>query len=159
METLIILVIVILLFAAAFISKRRFGLLGLALAAGSILSGIWSYEAGLIPSLFSIPSGSLTSAVVSSVIILLPVALLLFHGYSYKTLISRVVGASLLTVLAMAFLVEPISHVLVIQGVGASAFNWLLDNRTTIIGVGLILSIVDLFFTKSTHMSDKHHKH
>jgi len=59
----------------------------------------------------------------------------------------------------MAFLVEPISHVLVIQGVGASAFNWLLDNRTTIIGVGLILSIVDLFFTKSTHMSDKHYKH
>jgi len=159
METIIVLAIAILLFATAFISKRRFGLLGLALAAGSILSGIWSYEAGLIPSLFSIPSGSLTSAVVSSVIILLPVALLLFHGYSYKTLISRVVGASLLTVLAMAFLVEPISHVLVIQGVGASAFNWLLDNRTTIIGVGLILSIVDLFFTKSTHMSDKHYKH
>ena len=159
METIIVLAIAILLFATAFISKRRFGLLGLALAAGSILSGIWSYEAGLIPSLFSIPSGSLTSAVVSSAIILLPVALLLFHGYSYKTLISRVVGASLLTVLAMAFLVEPISHVLVIQGVGASAFNWLLDNRTTIIGVGLILSIVDLFFTKSTHMSDKHYKH
>ena len=81
MEIIYILIIIILLFFAAFITKKRFGLLGLALAAGSILSGIWSYEAGLIPSLFNIPSGSLTSAVVSSVIILLPAGVLLFHGY------------------------------------------------------------------------------
>lgn len=159
MEIIAILIIAISLFVAAFVTKRRFGLLGLALAAGSIISGIWSYDAGLIPSLFSIPSGSYTSAIVSSILILLPAGLLLFHGYSYKNLLGRVVGASLFTILAMAFLAEPISRALIVQGVGASTYNIFIDNKTTIIGIGLIIAIVDLFLTKPMHFSENHRKH
>ena len=36
----------VVLFGSAFVTRRRFGLLGLALAAGSILSGLWGYDAG-----------------------------------------------------------------------------------------------------------------
>ncbi len=160
MEVIIIcLVISIALFLAAFITKRRFGLLGLALAAGSILSVIWGYDAGLVASLFGIPTGQLSTAVVASVIILLPAGVLLFHGNTYKTLIGRVVGAGLFTLLALAFLIEPLSHVLMPQGLGANVFSWLVNNKSMIIGVGVLLAIIDLFLTKPAHFPIKHHKH
>ncbi len=154
---LICIVIAILLFVAAFMAKRRFGLLGLALAAGSILSGIWGYDAGLVASSLGIPSGTLTSAVILSLIVLLPAGVLLFHGYTYKTLVGRVIGASLFTLLALAFLIEPLGHVLVLQGFGANVYSWLVSNRTAIIGVGLIIAVVDLFLTKPAHLSDRRH--
>lgn len=156
---LICIVIAAVLFVSAFMHKRRFGLLGLALAAGSLLSGIWGYDVGLIASGLGIPSGPLTSAIILSLIILLPAAILLFHGYTYNTLIGRVVGASLFTLLALAFLIEPLSHILMPQGLGADAYNWLMNNRTIIIGTGLIIAVVDLFLTRPAHLSDKRRKH
>jgi hypothetical protein len=156
---LIYFIVAVGLFVSAFITKRRFGLLGLALAAGSILSGIWGYDAGLVASLFGIPANPLTVAAVSALLVLLPAAVLLFHGNKYKTLIGRVIGASLFTLLATAFLIEPLSHVLVPQGIGAEIYRWLLLNKNMIIGVGLIVAIIDLFLTKPAHLSSKHHKH
>lgn len=156
---LICIIISVALFVAAFVAKRRFGLLGLALATGSLLSGIWGYDAGLVASGFGIPSGPLSSAIIFALIVLLPAGILLFHGYTYKTLISRVIGASLFTVLALAFLIEPLGHVLILQGYGADIYNWLANNRTFIIGAGLIVAVVDLFLTKPISSSDKKSKH
>jgi hypothetical protein len=157
---MICLVIAAILFASSFITKRRFGLLGLALAAGSLLSGIWGYDAGLIASGVGVPSGPVTSAVILSLIILLPAGVLLFHGYTYKTLFGRVVGASLFTVLAFAFLIEPLGHILMVQGAGANIYNWLVNNRTFVIGLGLIVAVMDLFLTKPpVVLSNKHHEH
>jgi hypothetical protein len=156
MEVILICIIIALaLFVSAFITKRRFGLLGLALATGSILSGIWGYNAGLVASCFGIPSGPITSAVVLALIILLPAGILLFHGYTYRTLVGQIVGASLFTLLALAFLVEPLSNVLILHGYSANVYDWLSNNRTTIIGFGLIIAIVDLFLTKPVRLSDK----
>ena len=159
MEVIIIcLIIAVALFASAFIAKRRFGLLGLALAAGSLLSGIWSYEAGLIAGLVGIPTGPLTVATTSAIIVLLPAVVLLFHGDTYKTLVGRIIGASLFTLLATAFLIEPLSHVLTLQGFGANVYKWLVDNRTMVIGAGLIAAVVDLFLTKPANLTGKHNK-
>ncbi|HRN90613.1 MAG TPA: hypothetical protein PK265_01975 [Candidatus Saccharibacteria bacterium] len=149
MEVILICVaIAVLLFVSAYLTRRRFGLLGLALAAGSILSGIWGYDAGLIASGLGFPVGSLTTAVTLAIIVLLPAGVLLFHGYIYKTFIGRIVGAALFTLLALAFLIEPLGHVLMPQGFGADVYNWLSQNRTAIIGGGLIAAVIDLFLTK-----------
>jgi hypothetical protein len=152
-------VVAVLIFVAAFITKRRFGLLGLALAAGSILSGIWGYDIGLEASAFGAPSGTLTAAIVSCLIILFPAGILLFHGDKYKTLVGRIVGAILFTTLAVAFMIEPLSHAITPQGFGAEAFTWLAKNSNTVIGLGLVAAIVDLFLTKTPHLPKKHHKH
>ena len=152
---LICIVIALALFISAYITKRRFGLLGLALAAGSILSDIWGYTAGLVASFFGLPSGPVTSAAILAIIILLPAGILLLHGYTYRTLIGRVIGASLFTLLALAFLVEPLGHVLNLSGYSADAYNWLSGNRTVIIGFGLIIAVIDLFLTKPAHLSDR----
>lgn len=156
---LICIVMAVALFVAAFITKRRFGLLGLALAAGSILSSIWGYDIGLVASGFGIPQGPMTSAIVLAVIIMLPPFVLLFHGYTYKNHLARVAGAVMFTVLAFAFLIEPLGHILIPVGVGANVYDWLVNHRTLIIGSGLILAVFDLFLTKPVHALEKKSKH
>ncbi len=149
--------VVALLFAAAYFSKRRFGLLGLALTAGAALSSLWGYDAGLmVQALGVIGDGSVSQVVAQSILILLPAGLLLFHGYAYKNKLARVIGSLFFSVLALAFLVEPLGHVLPLSGFGATAFDWVVANKGIIIGVGIICSIIDIFFTKPVHLNNKH---
>jgi len=150
----------LLLFAGAFISKRRFGLLGLALTAGATISVLWADTAGLmVAGTGLVPDGPITEAVTLSLIVLLPAILLLFHGYSYKNLVARIVGSLLFAVLAMAFLIEPIGHVLVLEGPGAAVYTQVLYYKNVIISVGVILAVGDIFFTKPAHLAEKSGKH
>lgn len=149
-------IIAVVLFAASYFTKRRFGLLGLALGAGATLSGLWSYDAGLVVgSLGLFPAGPLTTAFTLSAIVLLPAIVLLFHGYTYKKFVGRVVGALLFTLLALAFLVEPLGYALTLEGFGVDAYNWLNKYKAVIISVGMILAVVDLFLTKPVQMVEK----
>ncbi len=148
--------IAIALFISAYVTRRRFGLLGLALAAGSILSVIWSYDAGLVVGALGVfPSGPLTTAATLSVIVLLPPVILLFHGYAYKSVVGRIFGALMFTAVAMAFLIEPLSHAMTLTGTGASAYNWLIQNKDTVISFGMVIAVLDLFMTKPAHLNDK----
>ena len=142
-------VIAVALFLAAYVTKRRFGLLGLALGAGATLSTIWSYDAGLIVgSLGIFQSGPTTTAITLSLIVLLPAVVLLFHGFTYKNFVSRTVGAFLFTALALAFLIQPLGYALTLEGTGGDIYRWLDQYKNLIISVGMILAVVDLFFTK-----------
>ena len=149
----------VLLFLGAFISKRRFGLLGLALTAGATLSTMWSYDAGLIVSSTGlVPDGPLTNAVALSLVVLMPAIILLFHGYKYKSLFSRFIGSLLFTILALAFLLEPIGFALPLEGMSAYLYNQAVSYKELIISVGVVLAIVDLFFTKKSHTVEKSDK-
>lgn len=147
------------LFASVFFTKRHFGLLGLALAAGSILSGLWAYDGGLVAGLFGMPSNPITSTVVSVVILVLPAVLLLFHGEKYKTVFGRTIGAMLFAVLAASFLIEPLSRVMNPEGLGQDIVKWFSDYKSLIVGFGLVFAVADLFLAKSARLSSKHHKH
>jgi hypothetical protein len=155
----VIIALLIVLFIVSFVHGRRFGLLGLALATGSLLSSIWSYDAGIIASGIGVPYSPLTKTAVASIITLFPAGVLLFHGDTYKSLIGRLTGAILFSILAVAFMIQPLEYVLMPQGVGADLYTFLIDNQNVIIGIGLIISIVDLFLTKPSHSREKGHKH
>ncbi len=159
MSILVVAIVIVILFGAAFVAKRRFGLLGLALASGSILSTIWEREAGLLAGMLGIAASPLSAAAMLAIITLLPSAILLFHGYTYKSLFGRVIGSILFTILAMAFLIEPISRIIVVQGFGSDFYNWIYNSRAVIIGVGLPLAIVDLFLTKPAVIAERRSKH
>jgi hypothetical protein len=149
MEVIVVCSIVaVLLFAAAFVTRRRFGLLGLALAAGSILMGIWGSTAELIVGAAGFKYSPLTNGITLGIVVLLPAIVLLFHGSTYKSTIGRLVGAALFTLLALAFLIDPIGRVLTLQGYGAVAYLWLVNHKSLIIGGGLIIAVLDLFLTK-----------
>jgi hypothetical protein len=120
---------------------------------------MWADTAGLVvASTGYIRQTPLTEAIILSLIVLLPAILLLFHGYSYKNLFSRIIGSLLFAVLALAFLIEPIGHVLVLEGIGATVYHQIVDYKDVIISAGVIFAVIDLFFTKPAHVSEKEHK-
>lgn len=152
MHVAIVFVLVFLiLFALAFFTKRRFGALGLALAAGSMLSELWA--AKLTPVVqglgLSVQNPPLV-VIVSLALVLLPAGFLLFSGPSYDGKIKRTVGAVLFAALAFALLVEPLGSALVLQGEGRMIYNFFHDNRVYIVTVGLIVAIVDLLGTHTS---------
>ena len=160
MTSLVILVAVALfLFAGSFFSKRRFGLLGLALAAGYVLSGLWQDTAELMVSMTGlVPSGVVSQFIATLILILLPPTLLLFHGYAYKSITGRLVGSALFTVLALAFLAGPMSKALVLDGIGAQAFQRILGNASLIIGIGVMAAVFDVFFSKPARIGSRREK-
>lgn len=137
------------LFLAVFLMKRRLGLLGLALAAGSILSSMWVgdltplvAEAGFViirPPL---------SSIVATMLILLPATLVFFSGAGVKGKIVRFISALVFASLAVAFLLEPLRAALVIDATAKPFYNLLVQYQAVIITVGLGLSLLDLMFGK-----------
>lgn len=149
----------LILFIGSFLSKRRFGLLGLALTAGATLSTLWSYDAGLlVASTGLVPAGPMTNAVALSLVVLMPAIVLLFHGYRYKALFSRIIGSLMFTALALAFLLEPVGFALPLEGTSAFLYNQAVSYKGLAISIGVILAVIDLFFTKPAHIAEKNGK-
>lgn len=149
-------VIIIVLFIAAFVFKRRFGVLGMGLAVGAILSDVWTDSLidlagrnGIIVELYG-------PMAVSLILIMAPAVVLFFKGYSCRPLILRLISSAMFAVLAMAFLIEPLSHSIVVSGPGAELFNALLQKRSLVIGVGLALAVIDFLLAKPSHKG--HHR-
>lgn len=150
----------LILFFAAFFSRRRFGLLGLSLTAGAMLSNLWSYDAGLVISTLGIlPNGSLTQAVSQSAVVLLPALLLLFHGSTYHNVFARIIGSLLFALLALAFLIGPLEYILPLVGQGADIYDLFKQYKDVVISVGVVLAILDLFFTKPAAFGHHEKKH
>ena len=143
----------------AFISKRRFGLLALALTAGATVSSLWSYDAGLLlASLGLVPAGPITDAAVLSLITLLPAFLLFFHGHAHRGLAGRIIGSTLFVLMAMALLVEPIGVALPVTGVGAQLYALLNQYGGVIISAGVVLAVFDLLLVKTAKPPEKSDK-
>jgi len=152
----------VVLFFVSLVSKRRFGILGLALAAGTILSGIWDGTASLMVSVTGlVPNGAWTDAVTKSLLVLAPAILLLFHGVTYKSMPARIFGSLLFAVLAVTFVSVPLSTVLPTAGLGKPVLAWLHENYPVLVSLGLVLAVLDLFTTRAQakHEQEKKGKH
>lgn len=145
-----LLVIASLLFALPFFTKRRLGVLGLALAAGAMLSKLWVGDlTPIIASTGVILVQPPLESVVSAGIILLPAALLLFSSPQQPSLIRRVVGSLTFAILAVTLLLEPLGSALVIEGMGEVVYTLLSKYQSVIVTICLGLAVLDLFFAKT----------
>jgi hypothetical protein len=155
----ILVAIILALFIGAFLSKRRFGVLGLGLAAGAIISPIWGVNAGFVVSSTGlVQEGPVVNTIALSALILLPAVLFMFHGYTYKHMFGRVLGSLLFTLLAAAFLIGPIGSMLTLTGPIGGVYQWLVSNRELIVSVGVVFVIVDFLLAKTVHKSEKRHR-
>jgi hypothetical protein len=153
---LILLGVLVALFVGAFFSKRRFGVLGLGLTAGAIISPLCGEDAGYLVSVTGlVPEGPLVNMVAASVIILVPAILFMFNGYRYKYIVERVIGSLLFTVLAAAFLVAPIGSVVALTGPVGAVYDWIIQNRASIISIGVVLVVVDFLFARTPQKPEK----
>jgi hypothetical protein len=158
MSFLIIFLIVIgLLFALAFLTKRRFGVLGLALAAGAMMSTLWVGDltpiiakAGII--LVAPPLES----VVAAALILAPAILLLFSGPTHKKMSQRIIGAAAFAVLATALLLQPLGSALIIDATAKPVYDFFVQYRAAIITVCLAFAVFDLLLTRSPKSHKEH---
>jgi hypothetical protein len=160
MTVIIILIAIVLgLFAGAFLSKRRYGVLGLGLAAGAVISPIWGDTAGFLVSTTGlVTEGPLVKAIALSAIILIPAVLFMFHGYTYKHVVGRVIGSLLFTLLAAGFLIGPIGSALTLTGPAGNVYQWVISNHELIVSIGVSLAVADFLIAKTAHKTEKKHR-
>jgi hypothetical protein len=144
-----------LLFLMPFAANRRFGVLGLALAAGSLLSTNWTgtltpfiEQQGVI--IVAPPLG----IIVAAALIILPAAALLFSGPSYHAGWQRILGSFAFTILALAFLIDPFKLAFQFEGAGLALINTVDTYASIIIVAGIIAAIADILLT-GRHKSKK----
>lgn len=150
MNALVILVVLLgSLFVLSYLTKRRFGVLGLALCAGSLLSASWTST--LTPWIESQGIEFVSpplSAVVSTLLVLGPALLLLFSGPTYHNQIQRIVGSVAFAILAFVFLLQPIGVAFVFDELGVQLYNFLHTNSNLFIVVGILAALVDILLTR-----------
>ena len=141
----IVLFVIIALFVLAYWTRRRFGVLGLALCAGYLLSGMWTtqvtafaHRQGL--QLVSPPLAS----VVAAVLILLPAIVLFYGGPTYSQKMQRIIGAAAFALLASAFLLTPLGNSLSLDDMGTFYFNIFVQNKDIIITGAVIYALFDI---------------
>lgn len=143
----VVLALVCILAAAAFISKRRFGILALAMAAGYIIA---TYEAQHVASIlrnYDVSFGAMSmTTVVTMIIIILPSVLLFFGGPTYASKRNRIMGSIAYGVTALFFCLGSLEHSLVLMGQEKIVYSYIQDYREQGIVLLLILAIVDTFF-------------
>lgn len=144
------------LFAATYFTRRRFGVLGLALCAGFILSTLWAAdvtplvrEAGV--ELLSPPLAS----VVAATLVLLPAIILLFSGPTYSKRLPRLLGSLAFALLAAALLLPSLYAGLVLDENGKQVYDILNENRNYIITAAIVYALFDILTIKTPKHKDK----
>lgn len=149
---LVLAVLLVALFALAYLTRRRFGVLGLALCAGSLLSTSWAST--LTPWVESHGIDFVSpplSAVVSTLLILGPALLLLFSGPTYSSHIQRIAGAAAFALLAFVFLLQPIGIAFVFDESTSQFYNTIQQSSNLIIVVGILVALGDMLITRTPH--------
>jgi hypothetical protein len=133
------------LFLTAYVTGRRLGILGLALAAGSVVASFWVGEVTPLVAQAGVEIiRPPLSTLVAVALILLPPVLLFFNGPSVKQRLLRLVGAVLFAMLAVAFLLEPLDAALLLDSTSKPIHELLVHYRPFVITGGLTLSVLDL---------------
>ena len=152
-------VIVAVIFAAAFVSSRRFGPLALALAAGFSLAEWWSSWLGSILDGFGMELDWLPNGVIAVLLLLLaPLFALLASGPKYQKKHMKIVSAAGIAFLAAALLVMPLGKFMSLDGQALELYKMFAGAWRYIATTGLVLGVVDLFLahTASGRSSKKH---
>jgi len=146
MISLILLVGILgLLFLIPYATNRRFGVLGLALTAGSLLSTNWT---GTVTPFIEQQGVVLVApplaVVVSAVLVLLPPLLLLLSGPSYSEGWQRILGSLAFALLAFAFLVDAFEAALQLDTFGMQVVDFVDTYSSLIIVTGIIAALTDI---------------
>ena len=152
-------VIVAVIFAAAFVSSRRFGPLALALAAGFLLAEWWSNWLGSILDGFGMELDWLPNGVIAVLLLLLaPLFALLASGPKYQKKHMKIVSAAGIAFLAAALLVMPLGKFMSLDSQALELYKMFAGAWRYIATTGLVLGVVDLFLahTAPARISKKH---
>lgn len=160
--TLVIIVAVLLaLFALAFLTKRRFGVLGLALAAGALLAANADdmmadfLQIGGIP---VEPFSYNTAAIMF--LTLLPALLLMLGGPKYTEKRTAFVGAVAFALLGTLLLLGPLTTTLpTLEPSIKATLDTIAQYQSGIIATAIAIAVLDTIFMHTAKPIGKHGKH
>ena len=152
MTLVVILTILIVLFVIAFFTRRRFGVLGLALAAGTVLS---QYASGYVADLLKhndITIGGMDYKVLASILLIIsPALLLLAGGPTYRDKKAAVFGATGFALLGMFFVLGPLSTILPTDDQTVRDTLVIMSNlQNYVIIAALVFALIDTFMIHGT---------
>lgn len=132
--------------ALAFVLNRRFGVLALALAAGTLLAELWSeWLAGVIGGLGVSNVAGLLDGVVATIILTVgPLVVLLITGPKGPGKLLRLISAVLVGVLAAAMLVRPLGKFMTLDAEAMKTYKLLSDWWRYAATVGLVAGLLDM---------------
>lgn len=141
--------IVAALFALPFLTKRQFGVPGLALAAGAMLAALWVGDVTpLIAQAGVVMIQPPLETVVTVVLTVLPALLLLPSSPTVSLPLQRIGGSILFALLAVALLLPALHAALVIDEAGMPLYEFFAQNRASIVTVGLVAALFDILMKK-----------
>lgn len=132
--------------------RRRFGVLGLALAAGVIISQSWAEK--LTPLIQGQGIDSMAPpllVIVQAALVVAPAILLLFSGPTYSTKLPRIVGSLLFALLASTFLLSILGGFMQFDEVSLPIYEAFTEIQQVIIVTCLIIAVVDILMTQTPH--------
>lgn len=146
----------VLLFALAFLMKRRFGVLGLALTAGSLLSAYWTdaVKAFLETQGITLVAPPLTSVVALS-LILLPPVLLLFGGPKYNGKLQRLLGSFLFALMAFLIVLPTLTSIFVIESNAEAIVQILMQYKNSALAALIVYAVIDTMLAQGGKKHDK----
>lgn len=149
MTLVIIFVIALALFALAFMSKRRFGTLGLGLAAGALLATQLTRDVSLLIEVNRLPVEPLTSTAAASVgLILLPPLVLLLSGPTYKSKKSAIIGAVAFALMGTMLLLGPLTTALpALEPIVWVTLEFIADYQSLLIAAAVVGAVLDSWLT------------
>jgi hypothetical protein len=141
--------VLIALFVLSYYTRKRFGIMALALCAGALLSSMWSSEITPYVAQTGVKVSSLpVSSLVSVALILLPSLVLLYGGQKYEGQIQRIIGAVAYALLAGAFLLVPLGNSISLDEMGSFYLRFLTDNKDLIITAAIIYGLIDILIPR-----------
>ncbi|MEO5691432.1 MAG: hypothetical protein ABIQ64_04555 [Candidatus Saccharimonadales bacterium] len=161
MTLIVIVVVAIALFGLAFVTKRRFGVLGLALAAGVVLAqSATNYVSKFIEQQGVSVAPLSYDGTATILLILLPALILLIGGPTYTSKKSALIGALGFALLGTFFLLGPLTTALpTTDAVVRDVLVVVAQSQDIIVIVALVLALLDTVMVHgglSRHRKSKH---
>lgn len=156
MTVIVSLVIALALFGLSFLSRRRFGVLGLALAAGALLASQMTKDLSRLISQYDIPVEPLSAISAASIFLtLLPALILLLGGPSYKKRKQAITGAIAFTVMAMLLILEPLTGSMSPDRLMEPFVNWVSRYDSLLLAIGIGFAVMDAWMINITPPPDE----
>lgn len=161
MTLVIIAGLAVALFAAAYFTKRRFGVLGLGLAAGLVLSQELTRYVATFLQYGDFPVEPLKYTTAATVLLILaPVVAMLFSGPKYFDKHKAIVGSLMFAVLGTVMLIGPLARDLPMADKTTEPVISLIADYTSIVIIsGIVLALLDTLHMHTTKLMPKKGKH
>lgn len=150
--TLVIILLILLGFVAlAYITKRRFGVLGLGLAAGVLLAQHAGRAVAEFFVLNSVPVAPFTPIVLATVILtVLPALLLLIGGPTYSSKLPKIIGSIGFGLLATLLILGPLTVALPTEDATVKQLlDIIAEWQSAIIAGAIALAVIDTILQHS----------